>query len=68
MSFDELLRYVQKTNPDMTKEKLFDELLVCRYSTNSLINTAYFQQNLSEKRSISLSVESCKKNDIPPIY
>lgn len=54
MSLDELLRYVQKTNPEMTKEKLFDELLVCRYSTNSLINTAYFQQNLLEKRSVLL--------------
>ena len=54
MSLDELLRYVQITNPEMTKEKLIEELLVCRYSTNSLINTAYFQQNLSEKRSVSL--------------
>ena len=68
MSLDELLRYVQKTNPEMTKEKLFDELLVCRYSTNSLINTAYVQHNLSEKRSVSLSEKSCKKIDIPPIY
>ena len=53
-NIDKLLEYVQKTNPEMTKEKLFDELLVCRYSTNSLINTAYFQQNLLEKRSVSL--------------
>ncbi len=34
---NELLKYVQKTNPTMTKEKLIKELSKCRYSTIGLI-------------------------------
>lgn len=34
---DELLKYVQKTNPKITKEKLIEELSKCRYSTIGLI-------------------------------
>lgn len=37
MSLDELLRYVQKTNPEMTKEKLIKELEKCHYSTVALV-------------------------------
>lgn len=33
----ELLKYVQKTNPTMTKERLIGELSKCRYSTIGLI-------------------------------
>lgn len=37
---DELLRYVQKTNPEMTREKLIDELSRSDYAAKSLIFTA----------------------------
>lgn len=37
---DELLRYVQKTNPEMTREKLMDELSMSDYAARSLIFTA----------------------------
>lgn len=37
MSLDELLRYVQRTNPEMTKEKLIEELNKSRYSAVSLV-------------------------------
>ena len=37
MSLDDLLRYVQKTNPEMTKEKLFEELGKCHYSAVALV-------------------------------
>lgn len=37
---DELLRYVQKTNPEMTREKLMDELSRSDYAAKSLIFTA----------------------------
>ncbi len=34
---NELLKYVQKTNPEMTRKKLIEELSKCRYSTIGLI-------------------------------
>lgn len=37
MSLDELLRYVKRTNPEMTKEKLIEELNKSRYSAVSLV-------------------------------
>jgi hypothetical protein len=37
---DELLMYVQKTNPEMTREKLMDELSRSDYAARSLIFTA----------------------------
>lgn len=37
MSLDDLLRYVQKTNPEMTKEKLIKELGKCHYSAVALV-------------------------------
>jgi hypothetical protein len=36
---DELLRYVQKTNPEMTRKKLMDELSRSDYAARSLIFT-----------------------------
>lgn len=36
---DELLRYVQKTNPEMTRENLIDELSRSDYAARSLIFT-----------------------------
>lgn len=41
---NELLEYIQRTNPDMTKEKLIKELKQCSYTAKSLIFT---QQNFS---------------------
>jgi len=34
---NELLKYVRKTNPEMTREKLMNELSKCRYSAIGLI-------------------------------
>lgn len=39
MSIDELLKIIQKTNPDITKELLIYELSQCQYSSKALINT-----------------------------
>ena len=36
---NELLKYIQRTNPGMTKEKLIKELKQCSYTTKSLIFT-----------------------------
>lgn len=36
MSIDDLLMFVRKTNPTMTKEKLIEELKKSRYSTIAL--------------------------------
>lgn len=35
----ELLKYIQKTNPGMTRERLIYELEKCEYSAKALINT-----------------------------
>ncbi len=45
---NELLKWVQKSNPTMTKEKLIEELSKCRYST---INLIMVWQN-SEKQAV----------------
>lgn len=37
---DKILKYVQQTNPEMTKERLIYELGECRYTAKSLIFTA----------------------------
>ena len=37
---DELLEYVQRTNPTMTKEKLVEELSINRYSSIALVMIA----------------------------
>ena len=34
---DEMLKYVQRTNPEMTRDKLIEELGKCEYSARSLI-------------------------------
>lgn len=39
MSIDELLKIIQKTNPDMTKELLIYKLSQCQYSSKALIHT-----------------------------
>ena len=34
---DEMLKYVQRTNPEMTRDKLIEELGNCEYSARALI-------------------------------
>lgn len=34
---NELLKYVQKSNPEVTREKLMNELSKCRYSAIELV-------------------------------
>lgn len=43
---DEILEYVQKSNPGMTRERLIEELGNCEYSAKSLLFT--FQNNFFE--------------------
>lgn len=33
----ELLKYIQCTNPEMTMERMLEELLKCRYSSVALV-------------------------------
>ena len=40
IELNELVEYVQKTNPTMTKEKLIEELGKNRYSSNALVMIA----------------------------
>lgn len=47
MSVDELLRYVQKTNPEMTKEKMIEELGKNRYSSIALVMVS---QNIRQEK------------------
>ena len=34
---EEMLKYVQRTNPEMTRDKLIEELGKCEYSARALI-------------------------------
>ena len=34
---DEMLKYVRRTNPEMTRDKLIEELVKCEYSARALI-------------------------------
>ena len=40
IELNELLEYVQRTNPTMTREKLIEELSINRYSSNALVMIA----------------------------
>ena len=40
IELNELLEYVQRTNPTITKEKLIEELSINRYSSNALVMIA----------------------------
>ena len=40
IELNELVEYVQKTNPTMTKEKLIEELSINRYSSIALVMIA----------------------------
>lgn len=43
---DKILEYVRRTNPQMTRERLIEELGDCEYSAKSLLFT--FRNNFSE--------------------
>ena len=40
IELSELLKYVQRTNPTMTREKLIEELSINRYSSIALVMIA----------------------------
>ena len=40
IELNELLEYVQRINPTMTREKLIEELSINRYSSNALVMIA----------------------------
>ena len=42
---DEMLKYVRRTNPEMTRDKLIEELGKCEYSERALI---FGFQNVSD--------------------
>lgn len=37
MTKNELLNYIQRTNPEMTMERMIEELSKCRYSAIALV-------------------------------
>lgn len=37
MTENELLSYIQRTNPEMTMERMIEELSKCRYSAAALV-------------------------------
>lgn len=47
MNIDELLKIIQRTNPDMTKELLIYELSQCQYASKALIYTEKCCQKIS---------------------
>lgn len=47
MSIDELLKIIQRTNPNMTKEKLIEELDKNRYSSVALVMVS---QNIRQEK------------------
>ena len=49
LELNELLEYVQRTNPTMTREKLIEELSKIRYSSIALVMVS---QNSKEKQEI----------------
>lgn len=49
IDINKLLEYVQKTNPEMTKEKLIEELNKSRYSAVSLVMVC---ENNKEKQEV----------------
>ena len=47
---DEMLKYVNKTNPEMTRDKLIEELGKCEYSARTFIFV--FQNAVENSRRI----------------
>lgn len=49
MSIEQILEYVRKTNPSMTRDKLLEELSKCRYSAVSLVMVCENDKKLLHK-------------------
>ena len=47
IELNELVEYVQKTNPTMTREKLIEELSINRYSSIALVMVS---QNIRQEK------------------
>ena len=47
IELNELLEYVQRTNPTMTKEKLIEELGINRYSSIALV---IIEENIRQEK------------------
>lgn len=47
IELDKLVEYIQKTNPEMTEEKLIDELCKSRYSSIALVMVS---QNIRQEK------------------
>ena len=47
IELNELLKYVQRTNPTMTREKLIDELGKSRYSSIALV---MIEENIRQEK------------------
>ena len=47
IELSELLKYVQRTNPTMTKEKLIEELSINRYSSIALV---MIEENIRQEK------------------
>lgn len=53
MTTNELLEYIQRTNPEMTMERMMYELSKCEYVAKSVIFTA---QNQVEKNNVKFFI------------
>lgn len=42
----ELLKYIQRTNPEMTMERMLEELSKCRYSAVALVMVCENDKNI----------------------
>lgn len=49
MSKEELLRYIQHTNPEMTMSRMIEELSKCRYSSVALVMVCENDKKLLHK-------------------
>lgn len=50
MSKKELLHYIQHTNPEMTMERMIEELSKCRYSAVALVMVRENDKNILQNR------------------
>jgi putative lipoic acid-binding regulatory protein len=46
---DELLEYIQKTNPGMTRERILEELSASTYTSKAILFTMESVENCQEK-------------------
>lgn len=48
MSMEELLKYIQRTNPGMTAGKLMEKMAECRYMAGIVLGTRNVSENKSD--------------------